>query len=248
MDTPGSLWVNVGMSPAIGWCWASVKAAVAVVVERPSAKMVGGFSWSAMFAGAPAAWVKVCGVEAGAPGTEAAIDVDPTVVELVNETLHLPLESLLHDGAVGVTASPVAVKETVSPDNACCWASVTVAVAVVVAVPLARIVVGFNRRSTFAAGPVVWVRVWGRAVIEDDVVSVAETVVEPTVVETWNETVQVPVVGSVGPHGSDGVTVVAPLTSTVTSSPPTGVPGVVVLSVAVTVAVICVWPSATTVD
>jgi hypothetical protein len=248
MDTPGSLCVNLRVSPASGWLWASVTVAVAVVIERPSARIVDGFNWRVMAPAGPALWTRVCWPGVGTPATDASIVVDPTVVELLNETLQLPLAVVSHDWAVGVTASPVAANETVSPDRGWSWASVTVAVAVAVAVPLARIVVGFNWRATLAAGPAICVTVAEAGGADDDVVSVAVTVViSPTVVELWSWTLQVPVVpvGSVVHDCSTNVAgwpVVELVLNEMVSpwTPPFA-------SVAVAVSVTSDWPSATTV-
>jgi hypothetical protein len=189
MNCPLSVVANfTAVSLRSGWPWASVTVAVALVVDWASARMVDGFSTSVMAAADPAIWVRVAW-PVPAP-TVAVMVVGPIVVELVNETLHTPLELVTHDGGVGVevTASPVEVKETDSSGNAFC-PSVTVACADVADLPSARMLGGVS--TTVTTGAVcVSVCDWLIA----DVVSVARTFVGTAVVELWIWTVQIPVV------------------------------------------------------
>ncbi len=68
--------------------------------------------------------------------------VVPTVVELVIVTVQAPAAPVTQEEALRVTASPVAVKLTVSPAEPVEVASVTVAVAVAVEVPFAITLAG----------------------------------------------------------------------------------------------------------
>jgi hypothetical protein len=96
---------------------ASVTVAVAVALEVPSATMLGVLSANVIPAGGPSVWVKVWNGACPRRFTSlAVIVVDPTVLELVNVTKHVPLGSVMQDGLVGVTGElPLVAKVTVSP-------------------------------------------------------------------------------------------------------------------------------------
>jgi len=120
-----------------------------MVVETPSARTVVGFSTSVTLAAGPTLWVKTWWV--WTPATAAKMVVVPSVVlALVNETLHTPLELVVHDWLAGETASPLVVKETDSFGNALV-PSVTVACADVAELPSAAIVDGV-RTSIMTGG------------------------------------------------------------------------------------------------
>lgn len=227
MNWSGSLDEKVTGSLNSGCPWASVTVAVAVVVERPSARMVDGFSIRLTPAGGPAAWFKVAELEA--EPSLAVMVVDPTVVELVNVTVHVPLELVVHDWLVGDVGVPATVKETGSFARGWPWASSTVAVAAVCELPSATMFDGLNPKMTVSA---VWFRDC-EGLCPARLLSLAVIVVEPGVVELVNVAVQVPL-GSVMQDAGLGVTG-EPAVAKLTVSPPTPTP---VASVTTTVAVV----------
>jgi hypothetical protein len=88
--------------------------AVAVVMVAPSAKVVDdGERPTVMFAAGPAIWENACDVALIEDvASEASTVVWPMVVETVNETLQVPLRSVVHVCCEPV--APVAVIVTLS--------------------------------------------------------------------------------------------------------------------------------------
>lgn len=127
------------------WPWASVTMAVAVVADVPLATIVGGFSCTVTFAAGPALWIRDPDADrdpGGRLASAAVMVVAPTVVELVIVTVQAPVAPVMQEEALSVTASPAAVKLTVSPEEPVEVASVTVAVALAVDVPFATTLAG----------------------------------------------------------------------------------------------------------
>jgi hypothetical protein len=130
--------------------------AVAAAVETPSATIAPGLSCTAMLVARPTVWVSVA-----RPNTEPslAVIVDlPTVVDEVMVAVYLPFPMFWV--LPTFSAGSLEENETVSAGRTFPWASVTVAVAVVVETPLAMIEAGVRVTATLAGGPAVWVSVW----------------------------------------------------------------------------------------
>ena len=85
--------MNVTVAFVMGLLMASVTVAVAVVADKPLARMVDGFRATVTSAGAPATSVSGCPALATLP-SNAVMVVDPGVVPVIL-TLHEPLEPVV---------------------------------------------------------------------------------------------------------------------------------------------------------
>jgi hypothetical protein len=151
--------VNATVSPVIGLPLTSVTVAVAVEVDVPLAVIDAGLNATVTYAARPVVCVNVAVPVAGVAGVEslALIVAVPGVVVDVIFATYVP--GLAPAVAAPIVWAPVLVNATVSPETRLPFASVTVAVACVLADPSAVIDAGFNATTTLVAGPGVWVSV-----------------------------------------------------------------------------------------
>jgi hypothetical protein len=123
--------------------------------------------------------------------------------------------------ATGPSRSPGSLETnvTASAVTALLWASVTVAVAVLVALPFAMIEAGVTCTATFAAGPAIWVKT--TLLLRSAVLLVAVIVTRPAVVELVTVALYWPLEAVI--PGADGVNLTpGSLAVNATGAPATG--------------------------